>query len=243
MPGPCGTTTTLSCGAGPTLAFDAACGGCGWGVGSERPQAGHAFDHRGDRRRAQHLRVGYLMTTTSNPTRLASRRTADGRTIELWDDGTIAGAMGFAFPGVSMARPRSEATRAIALAAGWMLLGDAEIWDASEIPAFWAACKWATKRGRTVGEARERALETLLPKLTPAWTVIRADRDGRATERVWRLPRLRWPGLAVWDHVSGGRGGRFELVTVDRANVCESTGFRFANLRDLRDHLFAGSAS
>lgn len=173
---------------------------------------------------------------------VARRTTLDGVAVELWSDGPVTGRLGYAIDGVPMARPRTATGRSVALAAGWMLLGEVEILDAEELPAMYAACRWAAARGLVVGDARMRAADASRTVLRPVWTVLRADRDGRPTERVWRLPRLRWPGLAVWDHVSSSRG-RYELMCSTMSSgrrhdeTYEPTGLRFSTLAALSAHL------
>ena len=93
--------------------------------------------------------------------------------------------------------------------------------------------------------ARLRQLAT--PTIRPTWDVVSADRDGRPTERVWRLPRLRWPGLAVFDFPN--RAERYEVFNVHRgdrrapSDYATTTGCRFATLADLAAHLHSIPAS
>lgn len=165
---------------------------------------------------------------------IARRLTSDGLRVQLWSDGSISGGFG-ALPGVPSRVPRDRDT---ALAAGWMFLGWVELYDREEIAGFYAACRWAAERGLDGAAARQRFARK--PPLKPRWDVYQADRDGRPTLRVWKLPRLLgFGGLAVWDHCSSGRGGRYELVSYDRKSVCSTTGMRFATLAGLRDHLEA----
>ena len=67
------------------------------------------------------------------------------------------------------------------------------------------------------------------------------DRDGTPTERVWRLPAIRWPGLVIWDHVNAGRGGRYEVFyrALGVADTYQTTGIRFATLAKVTAHLFS----
>jgi hypothetical protein len=122
-----------------------------------------------------------------------------------------------------------------------MFLGDVALYDAAELASFYRACVWAVRKGLDIGSARRRFAESAKPRLRPHWEILSADRDGRPTLRCWRLPRMAWPGLAVWDHCggSGSGGGRYELTTIDHDSVCISTGLRFSNMRQLADHLFS----
>ncbi len=74
-----------------------------------------------------------------------------------------------------------------------------------------------------------------------SWTVTRADRDGRPTERVAILPRIRWPGLAVFDYCGGpgSKDGRYVLVRrlQGTRDSYGTTGFAFKNLAALWAHL------
>lgn len=155
---------------------------------------------------------------------MARRTTGDGVDVVLWSDGSVTGRLGYALPGVPLRRGD--------VSAGWMLLSEACLYDADELGSLYDACFWAARRGLSVGAARGRLRRR---RLYPTWQVLRADRDGRPRERVWRLPRLRWPGLVVWDYCSGR--SRYELCSIDRGGVCRTTGLRFANLDELARHL------
>jgi hypothetical protein len=83
--------------------------------------------------------------------------------------------------------------------------------------------------------------------LKPSWTVVAADSRGNPVERVWTLPRLRWPGLVVFDFcgTTGSARGRYRLFE-RRASVgacgrvgdaLDDTGFAFRRLSDLFAHL------
>lgn len=63
--------------------------------------------------------------------------------------------------------------------------------------------------------------------------MIEADRDGNPRVRCWRLPRLRWPGLAVWND-----GSAYSIWReVGRTGTYAPTGIAFSNLADLSAHL------
>lgn len=172
---------------------------------------------------------------------VARRRTADGVSVLLWSDGQVTGRLGYRIEGVPMVRPRSAEGRALAMRAGRLLMGEVCVHDAADLGALYEACRWVARRGGLPGDVRRRVRDARRPAIRPVWTVLSADRDGRPTSRVWRLPRMRWPGLAVWDNCapnSGGRG-RYELTQVVRGSrdTYESTGFFFADLRELAAHL------
>lgn len=184
------------------------------------------------------------MTTTANtctcgntkPHHVAQRLTADGIAVVLWCDGAVTGRLGYALPGVTVVRPSAAKVEA-ARAAGRLLLGEVELYDLSEVPALYAACRWAAERGQGPGAVRARLETVSRPTVAPAWEVLRADRDGNPTERVWRLPRIRWPGLAVFDACSSTQ--RYQLMRIDRAerDTCYPTGFKFSTLAALAAHL------
>ncbi len=82
--------------------------------------------------------------------------------------------------------------------------------------------------------------------LKPHWTTLEADRDGNPTLRVWRLPRLSHPGLAVWDTPRNASRGRYEVMTEVRAGglgqrsegvTYATTGIRFRDLEKLSQYL------
>jgi hypothetical protein len=169
---------------------------------------------------------------------IAQRTTADGVAVVLWSDGPVTGRMGYALPGVPVARPEGAAAVEAALAAGWLLMGEASLYDAEEMPALYAACRWSADRGRGPGGVRARLARVGRVRIAPVWEVIRTDREGKPTVRAWRLPRVRWPGLAVWDHVSvGAKGARYEVMACGRDGVCFTTGLRFSTLAALAAHL------
>lgn len=170
------------------------------------------------------------------------RTTADGFHVLCWDDGAITGALGAGLTGVPVARPRTpeaiDRTRTI----GRLFMGEVCIHDLADLPELHRACVRAAALDRMPGTVRriirERRELAGLPRLV--WTVQHADRDGRPTERFCRLPRLRWPGLVVFDFC-GGPGssrGRYQLWRDDkRDGCCIPTGFSFARLSDLWAHL------
>jgi hypothetical protein len=174
-----------------------------------------------------------------------SRTTADGLIVELWSDGPVTGAVGLGLQGIPMRRPRTPEALRVALKAGRLLLGEVCIHDRGDLADLYAAAEWAAKRDGLPGTmrarvraVREREPKPLLPKLT--WVVQSADRNGRPTSRFAMLPRLLYPGRAVFDHCGYGRAGgirRYELVNVVRDRhgdlIASTTGISFANLAEL----------
>jgi len=164
------------------------------------------------------------------------RNTADGITVCLWSDGGVTGLLGVRLRGVP-ARPR----RADALEVGRLFLGEACLVSQSELADLYVAAKKARKIDSLPGTVRRLFSESRRPRRPVlSWRVLETARDGKPQQRVAVLPRLRWPGLAVWDYC-GGRGssrGRYELVReVARDGCYESHGFRFRNLADMWAHL------
>lgn len=160
------------------------------------------------------------MTTT----RAATGTTADGHTVILWDDGLITGLLGFKIPGVPWRRD---------LETGFRFMGEVCLFDTDELGALYKAAR----RGGLPGDVRARAHQILNPPPKPTWEVTSANRDGRPTERFWRLPRLLYGGLVVWDHCGHRRGPRYSVWKIDRSGVCTPTGCAFRTLRDLGAYL------
>lgn len=185
----------------------------------------------------------------ARPHEIARRRTADDATVVLWSDGAVTGRLGYALPGVPIARPKTAEAIERSLRAGWMLADEVCLYEANEIAALYDACRWAAARGLGISAARARLADLSKARLTPAWEILRVDRDGRPTERVWRLPRLLWPGVVVWDYctgtsgrkngrASGGLNGcRYEIVYTDRDGVAVGAGLQFRTLSEVSDHL------
>lgn len=67
-------------------------------------------------------------------------------------------------------------------------------------------------------------------KLT--WTTLSADRDGKPTCRVCRLPRLVYGGLMLWHERS-----LYAIMSVDREGTCYPTGFESRTLRGILELL------
>jgi len=64
--------------------------------------------------------------------KIARRKLSDGRSVLLWDDGSITFALGFAIRGVGTAR--ESWAREADLKAGWAFMGEACLFDSSEAP-------------------------------------------------------------------------------------------------------------
>jgi hypothetical protein len=179
----------------------------------------------------------------AEPHTIARRQTADGKHVCLWDDGSLTWALGNRIRG--SAEPRTEEQRRIALAAGRLVLGEVVIWDSSEITTLVKAARWVAARGGLPGDVRARVRAESAPRFSPLWTTEATDRDGRATARVWRLPRLTHPGVAVWDEAHPG--GRYSIWTQARGvplsrsgafgDTYAPTGVRFKTLKALFAYL------
>jgi hypothetical protein len=181
---------------------------------------------------------------------LARRKTADDKAVLLHADGTLTWALGSAIKGSPNARTAAGIEEA--LDAGWIVMGEVELYDADEVPRLIEVARKAARRG---GEARlpgnVRAAFHKQAPLKPHWTTLEADRDGKPTIRVWRLPRMSHPGLAVWDTPRNTSRGRYEVMTEARAGglgqrsgggTYATTGVRFHDLNKLSQYLRETSA-
>lgn len=175
---------------------------------------------------------------------VAKRRTFDGLRVAMWCDGAITGGFGVALAGVPVARPRSADATDIARTAGWMFMAEAELCEADELPALYEACRWAAARGLDVAAMRAR-LHAAAP-IDFTWTVTEADHRGDVRERMCRLNRMQWPGLAV---IHSARG--YQVMSISRVaapgmrsgeEVMFPTGFVFQSQRDLCAYLRSCSA-
>lgn len=165
----------------------------------------------------------------TKPHVVARRPTADGKHVLLWDDGSLTWALGYHIRGG--AHPRTLAQIEAARKAGWLVVGEVCLYTAAEVPDLVKAARWVAARSGLPGDVRKRYVEITTPKgPRPNWIVLRTDRDGRPTVRVWRLPRLLYPGLIVWHE-----RGRYEVLReLHRdAGAYEATGFRATTLREI----------
>lgn len=161
-----------------------------------------------------------------DPKWIAMKRTSDGVIVHLWPDGAITWALGVYIKGSP--RPRTDEAREIALRAGWLVMGEVEIYDASEVPDLIAAARWTAARGGNPGMLRARLHAPA--RLMPYWVTIETDRSGAPVVQTWRLPRMRWPGLVVWREHSEYS----VLREIGRTGTHNTTGFKARNLKDLR---------
>jgi hypothetical protein len=166
---------------------------------------------------------------------IARRSTADGKHVLLWSSGELTWALGYRIRGA--AHPRTPEQRTKALAAGRLVAESVGFYDADEVTSLVLAARWAADRGKGRAEMISKLNERA--PLRPAWTVYQADRDGKPTVRLWRLPRITHPGLVVWDESVGSRGrGRYQLMReIGRTGTLEPTGSQFHSLRELQAHL------
>jgi|GEM_PF-3363302 hypothetical protein len=174
----------------------------------------------------------------TEPNVIARRATADGKHVCLWSDGYLTWALGFFIKGA--AKPRTEAGRDLATRAGWLVLGDVELYEASEITNLVKAARWTASRDGLPGTMRQRFTQITnnQPALKPHWQVIQTNRDGKPTVRAWILPRLgQWAGLTLWDEPH--HGSRYHLLrrVQGSQNTYGSTGFAFNSIRDAVSHL------
>lgn len=171
---------------------------------------------------------------------IAERETADGAGLRLWSDGALTGSGGYGFPGVPIARPRTAEAARAALAAGWLAIDEAGLYDADEMPALYAAARRLVARnpGAQPGDLRAAMADREVPRIPIRWEVLQADNRGETTCRVGTLPRLMWASVGVW-HESGryeimhehgdGRGG----------HAWHGTGITFGSQRELFRYLVA----
>jgi hypothetical protein len=170
---------------------------------------------------------------------IARRNTYDDKHVLLWDDGSLTFALGYAIRG-AWCKPGPH-NRDRALKAGWLTMGEVCLYEADELPDLVHAARWVADRSGLPGDVRSRfAAVRNKPTLQPAWQVTSTDRNGKSTERVWRLPELSpWAGHAVFDLGSRGRHhGRYDLMRriAGRSRQDEtylSTGMQFGSQRDL----------
>lgn len=167
-----------------------------------------------------------MATKFDGAEQVARRVTSDGHHVTLWSDGSLLLPLGQFIPGWGGKRLPGRA--------GWLVMGEVELYDLEEVPTLAEACRWAAKHGKTPGEMRAHLHRDAPIRLV--WTVMHADRDGRPTVRTCRLNRIQWPGLIVWHE-----RGVYELLKTERprpgGDTCLPTGFKFRTLRDLTAHL------
>lgn len=175
------------------------------------------------------------------------RQTADGFEVCLWENGAVTGAMGIGLPRVPLARPKTPEAVTRSMAIGVLMVGDVELYDAAELPALYNAAKRAAAKDGLPGTMRrlfrERQARAEVFLVEFQWHVSMADSRGVTTERWARLPRLRWPGLVVFDFCGseGSARGRYRLFRTIARHGADSTitdtGLAFPTLRALSAHL------
>jgi hypothetical protein len=140
---------------------------------------------------------------------VARRKTSDHKDVALWSDGTLTwGRIGTVIKGSPHARTPAQVKDA--LDAGWLVMGEVELYDADDVTRLIEVARKVAKRGGLPGDVRREFAKDA--PLKPVWEIQEADRDGKPTVRVWRLPRLSHPGLAVWDEVRGSHGKRYQVM-------------------------------
>ncbi len=178
---------------------------------------------------------------------LARRKTADDKVVLLHDDGTLTWALGNAIKGSPNARTAEQIEEA--LTAGWIVMGEVEIHDADEVSHLIEVARAAARRGgdATLPGNVRKAIWKDAP-LKPHWVTLEADRDGRPLVRVWNLPRLSHPGVAIWDEARGSGGrGRYQVMRQHDRNrgrdTFVPTGIQFSDLAALSKYLRETSAT
>lgn len=179
------------------------------------------------------LKIMMVDMNTSN-TVIAKALTFDGKRVNLWSDGVVT----FAFSGITgVGAARDPAKVTANLRAGWWIMGDACLYTSEEIGAVITAARKLAARDPSAnpGDFRAFVEKALNPEyvVRPVWTTIEADRDGNPRVQCWRLPRIFWPGLAIW------RDGAVYSIwcEVGRTGTFGPTGVTFRNLRELTAHL------
>lgn len=173
---------------------------------------------------------------------IARGKTYDDKVVLLWSDGSLTWALGSAIKGSPNARTAAGIKEAVT--AGWLVMGEVSIFNADEITRLIEAARKVARKGGSPGDVRA-AFAKQAP-LKPHWTTLETDRDGKPTIRVWRLPRISHPGMAVWDTPRNASRGRYEVMVEVRAGglgqrsgggTYGTTGFRFRDLDKLSQYL------
>ena len=169
---------------------------------------------------------------------IARRRTSDGKEVALWNDGSLTWGRWNVIKGSPNAKTPVQIEQA--LRAGWLFMGEVELYDADDVPRLIEVARKVAKRGGQPGDVRREFAKDA--PLKPQWQVQEADRQGRPTVRVWRLPRLSHPGMVIWDEVRGSHGARYRVMTeiVERgrpSGTLADTGVQFKDLTSLSKYL------
>jgi len=75
---------------------------------------------------------------------VARRRTADNKGVILWSDGLVTGAIGIGIKGIGAARSAYE--RAKDVEAGWLAIGEVELYDLAEVAGLVRAARRAVRQ-------------------------------------------------------------------------------------------------
>ena len=181
-----------------------------------------------------------LFKTSAKPKSeiIARRKTSDDKTVSLWNDGSLTWGAWNVIKGSPS--PRTDAQIREALDAGWLVMGEIELYDADDVPRLIEVARKVARRGVSAGDLRREFAKDA--PLKPKWQVQETDRQGRPTVRVWRLPRLSHPGMVIWDEVRGSHGARYRVMTeiIERgrpSGTLSDTGVRFKDLTSLSKYL------
>jgi hypothetical protein len=179
---------------------------------------------------------------------LARGKTYDDKVVLLWSDGSLTWALGNVIKGSPNARTAAAIEEA--LTAGWLVMGEVSIRNADEVSGLIKAARKVAHRAVTratqasPGDVRAELFKEA--PLKPHWTTLEADRNGKPLVRVWRLPRMSHPGIAIWDTLRNASRGRYEVMTEARAGglgqrsgggTYATTGVRFHDLGKLSQYL------
>lgn len=179
----------------------------------------------------------------SKPEIIARRQTSDGKSVLLWNDGTLTWGMYDSIKGSPRARTDSQIREA--LDAGWLVVGEIALYEADEVPRLIEVARKVARRGGSTSDLRSEFAKAA--PLKPHWIVQEVDREGRPTVRVWRLPRISHPGVVIWDEIRGSHGARYRVMTeiMERgrgSGTLADTGVRFKDLTSLSKYLRETSA-
>ena len=119
-----------------------------------------------------------------------------------------------------------------------MFVCEVEMYDLAEVPALYAACRWAAARGLDRSAMLSR-LGSEKP-LALAWTVTETDNRGNTVERECALNRIQWPGLTILHNARGYHVllRQLRAATGQRAaHVLVPTGVVFQTQRELCSYL------
>lgn len=173
---------------------------------------------------------------------LARGKTYDDKVVLLWSDGSLTWALGNVIKGSPNARTSDGIKEA--LAAGRLVMGEISIYNADEVTRLIEVARKVARKGGNPGDVRS-GFGKQAP-LKPHWTTLEADRGGKPTIRIWRLPRMTHPGLAVWDTLRNASRGRYEVMAEVRlgglgqrsgGGTYATTGVRFHDLTKLSQYL------